>query len=357
MLKLVSVVGARPQFIKAAPVSRHIRKKHREILVHTGQHYDLNMSDIFFSELNIPVPDYNLGAGSGNHGRQTGEMLARIEEVLVCQKPDWVLVYGDTNSTLAGALAAVKLQIPVAHVEAGLRSYNRKIPEEINRLLTDHLSSILFCPSDGAVRNLAREGIASGVYKVGDVMYDAILECTELADRKSSVMERLNLREKAYLLVTVHRPSNTDACENLQKIFDTLCSLDFPVVFPLHPRTKRRMKEFGLEEELAKAKNILAIEPVGYFDMLILEKNALKILTDSGGVQKEAYLLGTPCITMREETEWLETVEAGWNVLVGTDAAQIRHAVWSPPPLGERPSFYGTGQAGRLIAEILSNQK
>ncbi len=357
MLKLLSVVGARPQFIKAASVSRYIRKKHCEILVHTGQHYDYGMSGIFFAELNIPKPDYNLGVGSGTHGKQTGEMLARLEEVLLSHRPDWVLVYGDTNSTLAGALAAVKLEIPVAHVEAGLRCYNRKVPEEINRLLTDHLSRILFCPSDRAVHNLAKEGITSGVYNVGDVMYDAILDYADISGRRSTIMERLKLKEKSFLLVTVHRPANTDVRENLQKIINGCGSLDFPVVFPLHPRTKRRIKEFGLEEKLAEAENILAIEPVGYFDMLVLEKNCLKILTDSGGVQKEAYLLGTPCITMREETEWVETVESGWNTLAGRDFNLIRQELRSPPPLGARTDFYGSGEAGRLISDILENQK
>lgn len=356
MLKLVSIVGARPQFIKAAPVSRHIRKIHREVLVHTGQHYDPGMSDIFFNELNIPRPDYNLEVGSGTHGRQTGEMLARIEEVLLSEKPDWVLVYGDTNSTLAGALAAVKLELPVAHIEAGLRCYNRKVPEEINRLLTDHISSVLFCPSELAVHNLAKEGIVSGVYNVGDVMNDAILEYADIADKRSSIIERLKIKKKTFLLVTVHRSSNTDISENLSRIINLLCSLEFPVVFPLHPRAKRRIREFGLEEKLAKAANILVTEPVGYLDMLALEKNSLKILTDSGGVQKEAYLLGTPCITLREETEWLETVETGWNVLAGTDPDKIKDAVCSPSPLGARPDFYGTGQAGSLISEILANQ-
>lgn len=356
MLKLVSIVGARPQFIKAAPVSRHIRKMHREILVHTGQHYDPGMSDIFFAEMNIPRPDYNLEVGSGTHGRQTGEMMARIEEVLLSEKPDRVLVYGDTNSTLAGALAAAKLESPIAHIEAGLRCYNKKVPEEINRLITDHLSSILFCPSELAVQNLAKEGIVSGVYNVGDVMNDAILEYADIADKRSSILEKLKISKKTFLLFTVHRSSNSDVCENLEKLINLLCSLEFPVVFPIHPRTKRRIREFGLEEKLTKAANILVTEPVGYFDMLALEKNALKILTDSGGVQKEAYLLGTPCITLREETEWLETVETGWNVLAGTDPDQIKHAVYSPPPLGARPHFYGTGQAGRLISEILANQ-
>lgn len=356
MLKLVSIVGARPQFIKAAPVSRHVRKMHREILVHTGQHYDPGMSDIFFAELNIPRPDYNLEVGSGTHGRQTGEMMARIEEVLLSEKPDRVMVYGDTNSTLAGALAAAKLSIPVAHIEAGLRCYNRKVPEEINRLTTDHLSSILFCPSELAVQNLAKEGIVSGVYNVGDVMNDAIREYADIADERSSILEKLKISQKAFLLFTVHRSSNTDVGENLRKIINLLCSLEFPVVFPIHPRAKRRIREFGLEEKLAKAANILVTEPVGYFDMLVLEKNALKILTDSGGVQKEAYLLGTPCITLREETEWFETVETGWNILAGTDPDQIKHAVCSPAPLGVRPDFYGTGKAGRLISEILADQ-
>ncbi|MBU4138641.1 MAG: UDP-N-acetylglucosamine 2-epimerase (non-hydrolyzing) [Euryarchaeota archaeon] len=312
-MKIVSIVGARPQFIKCAPLSRELRKVHHEILVHTGQHYDHDMSDIFFEELNIPKPDYNLGIGSGSHGEQTGKMLTEIEKVLLKEKPDLVLVYGDTNSTLAGALAAVKLHIRVAHVEAGLRSFDRNMPEEINQVLTDHISDILFCPTQTAVDNLSKEGITQGVHLVGDVMLDALEYNKTVAEKKSKILEVLGLKKDKYLVITIHRPSNTDSRENLNNIIKALREIGEAVVFPVHPRTKKFLQEYGLDFPA----NVRLMDPLGYLDMLKLMAGARKILTDSGGIQKEAYMLGVPCVTLRENTEWVETLEGGWNVLVG----------------------------------------
>jgi UDP-GlcNAc3NAcA epimerase len=319
-MKVVTVVGARPQFIKAAPVSRELRKAAVEILVHTGQHYDDKMSDVFFRELHIPTPDYHLGVGSGSHGVQTGEMLRRTEEVLLAEKPDVLLVYGDTNSTLAGALAAAKLHIPVAHVEAGLRSLNKSMPEEINRLLTDHMSDLLFCPTETAVDNLSREGITKGVHLVGDVMYDSVRFNLRLAEAGSQIVQELQLPPSGYALATVHRAENTDNPERLSAIFQALdlIAAELPVVMPLHPRTRRQLEMTGRSPA-----RVRLIAPASYLDMLLLEKNARVILTDSGGVQKEARWLCVPCVTLRNETEWVETVQSGWNVLVGTDTRRI----------------------------------
>ena len=321
-MKIVTVVGARPQFIKAAVLSREIRKDHTEVLVHTGQHYDQNMSDIFFEELGIPVPDYNLGIGSGPHGKQTGEMLAAIEEVLLNEKPDWVLVYGDTNSTLAGALAAVKLHISVAHVEAGLRSFNRRMPEETNRVLTDHASDLLLCPTQTAVDNLEKEGITTGVHLVGDVMYNALMWAA--AQRKEpSILDTLDLEPRKYLLATVHRAENTDDPARLSNILEAFNRAGETLVWPVHPRTRLKLQEMGWEP----AGHVKLIEPLGYLDMAQLQKHALIILTDSGGIQKEASWLGVPCITLRDETEWVETVKSGWNRLAGTKTEEILKAI------------------------------
>jgi UDP-GlcNAc3NAcA epimerase len=300
-VKIVSIVGARPQFIKCAPLSRELRKEHEEVLVHTGQHYDTKMSDIFFKELDIPEPDYNLGIGSGLHGEQTGKILSEIEKVLVKEKPDMVMVYGDTNSTLAGALATSKLYIRVAHVEAGLRSFDRQMPEEINRVLTDHISDLLFCPTQTAVENLAKEGITEGVHLVGDVMVDALEYNRNIAEEKSHIIEELGLEYGKYLVITVHRAGNTDSKENMSNIIGALEESGKKVVFPVHPRTEKFLREYGMWDSMPE--NVVVIEPVGYIDMLKLMSGAGKILTDSGGMQKEAYVLGVPCITLRENTE------------------------------------------------------
>ena len=348
-MKIVSVVGARPEFVQAAPVSRALRPRHQEILVHTGQHYDYEMSALFFQELGLPVPNYNLEVGSGLHGKQTGEILTRMEQVLLDERPDWVLVRGDTNSTLAGALAAVKLHIRVGHIEAGLRSFNRWMPEEINRILTDHISDLLFCPTPTAVNNLAAEGIRQGVHLVGDVMYEAILYNLTTAEAKSEALARLELMPREYLLLTVHRAENTDIEHNLKAILSAVNRLAEPVVFPAHPRTRKRLEQMGWQP----GPQVRLIEPQGYFDILVLEKNARLLLTDSGGMQKEAYCLGTPCITLREQTEWVETVEVGWNLLVGADTEGIMAAVRHFSPPAEHPSLYGDGKTGQAIVRVL----
>ena len=367
-MKIVTIVGARPQFVKSAPVSKALREfGHTEILVHTGQHYDDGMSAVFFRELEIPAPDVNLGVGSGSHCWQTGHMLIGIEEVLLTERPDRVLVYGDTNSTLAGALAAVKLHIPLAHVEAGLRSFNREMPEEINRVLTDHCADILFCPTETAVNNLRNEGFTNIVTNpsplipnpyslplvtnVGDTMYDAVLQFSEIARRQSTILKDLKLKPKKYLLATVHRPYNTDNPKNLQSILSAFLEINEPIIFPVHPRTRQCLINSKLDIQNSKLR---CISPVGYLDMLILEQNAKAILTDSGGMQKEAYFFGVPCVTMRTETEWVETVEAGWNVVVGADREKIVEAVGCLKSDNPRPEFYGDGRAGERIASIMS---
>ncbi len=351
-MKIASIVGARPQFIKCAPVSRELRKEHEEVLVHTGQHYDHGMSEVFFEELAIPKPDYNLGIGSGTHGRQTGAMLGAIEGVLEREKPDVVLVYGDTNSTLAGALAAAKLHIPVAHVEAGLRSFDRRMPEEVNRVLTDHASDLLFCPTKTAVANLAAEGVTEGVFLVGDVMLDAMNYNRGIAEERSRILEDVGVRPGEYLVVTVHRPSNTDDRENMAAILGALEETDRPVVFPVHPRTRKCLVGYGLLTKMPE--NVRVVDPLGYLDMIRLMAHAEKILTDSGGVQKEAYMLGVPCITLRENTEWVETVEAGWNVLVGAGREKIVDAIRHFSPGTRQKSVFGDGNASVLIGKILT---
>ena len=347
-MKVVSVVGARPQFIKCAPISRELRKNSEEIVIHTGQHYDINLSQSFFDELQIPNPDYNLGVGSGAHGYQTGAMIKFIEDILLIVNPDVVIVYGDTNSTLAGALAAAKLRIPLAHIEAGLRSYNKDMPEEINRVLTDHCSDFLFCPTETAVSNLKKENIYQGVYLVGDVMYDALLHNIDLA-QKSNILEQMHLEPRTYVLATLHRASNTDNSDSLKRIITGLSQVDNKVVFPVHPRTRKALEMFGI----SPGENILVTEPVGYLDFLKLESQAAAIVTDSGGIQKEAYLLCIPCITVREETEWVETVEDGWNVLVGTDTDLIIRTVLEFRPDRGRRQLFGNGTASRKIVQIL----
>ncbi|MBU4374031.1 MAG: UDP-N-acetylglucosamine 2-epimerase (non-hydrolyzing) [Candidatus Methanoperedenaceae archaeon] len=352
-MRVLSIVGARPQFIKCAPLSRELRKEHEEILVHTGQHYDHDMSEIFFEELNIPKPDYNLGIGSGSHGEQTGRMLIEIEKALLKEKPDMVLVFGDTNSTLAGALAAAKLHIKVAHVEAGLRSFDRSMPEEINRVLTDHISDLLFCPTQTAVDNLANEGIAAGVHLVGDVMVDALEYNLKIAEKKSGIIDELALEKGEYLVITVHRPGNTDSRENMTNIIEALGETGRVVVFPVHPRTEKYLREYGL----LMPENVKLIEPLGYLDMLRLMANAGKILTDSGGIQKEAYVLSVPCITLRKNTEWVETLEGGRNVLVGADKRKIVEAIQCfYPSAKQKDIFGGTGASGRILNAIANIQ-
>jgi UDP-N-acetylglucosamine 2-epimerase len=354
-LKVVSIVGARPQFIKVAAVSRELRKEHTEILVHTGQHYDANMSDVFFEELGIPEPNYHLEVGSGSHGAQTAAMLAAIEQVLLKEQPDWVLVYGDTNSTLAGALAAAKLHIRLAHVEAGLRSYNRAMPEEINRVLTDHLSDALLCPSQVAAGNLANEGITKGVVVVGDVMAEVLTMAAERARDQSRILEYLGLEERSYLLATVHRAENTDDPQRLRSIVAAFGRIEETIVFPAHPRTCKALKAIG--DPQAALPNIKVIDPLSYLDMVRLEGMARLILTDSGGIQKEAYWLGVPCITLREETEWVETVEMGWNILVGTNPDVICDVVRGFVPPAQSPPLYAQGQAAVQVVRCLIGAK
>jgi len=351
-MKILTVVGARPQFIKSAPVSKILCEAgHVEFLLHTGQHYDHRMSQIFFEEMGIPKPNANLGVGSGSHGEQTGQMLIQIEEILLAEKPDWVLVYGDTNSTIAGALAAVKLHIPIAHVEAGLRSFNRTMPEEHNRVLTDHCADLLFCPTQTAINNLTNEGISHGVYLVGDTMYDAVLQFSEIARQRSTILQDLELTSKEYLLATVHRPYNTDIPENLTSIISAFLEIDKPVVFPVHPRTRKAITTLGMN--IPTNSTLQLIEPVGYLDMLILEQNAQLMLTDSGGMQKESYFFEIPCITLRPETEWVETVEAGWNVLVGANKAEIIETIQNFVKPQRHPLLYGDGQASAHIINTL----
>ncbi len=349
-MKVVSVVGARPQFIKASVLSRELRKEHTEILVHTGQHYDENMSDVFFKELDIPEPEYNLGIGSGSHGQQTGAMLAAIEQVLLREKPDWTLVYGDTNSTLAGALAASKLNIKVAHVEAGLRSFNRRMPEEINRVLTDHIADLLFCPTQTAVDNLKSEGVVRGVHLVGDVMHEALLWAVERSKTTSTILSRLDLSPKSYRLATVHRSENTDDPDRLSGILQAFNRMPGPLVWPVHPRTRKKLAELDWQP----AAQVRMIEPLGYLDMICLQSNAQQILTDSGGIQKEACWLGVPCITLRDETEWVETVQSGWNRLAGARPDSILLAAstdWAPPSVANDPTQLVARQYIQLLVK------
>ena len=361
-MKIVTIVGARPQFIKAAMVSRAILEhnknnshKIQELLLHTGQHYDKNMSDIFFSGMGIPQPTWQLNCGSGTHGKMTGQMVIEIEQILMDTLPDYVLVYGDTNSTLAGALAASKLNIPIAHVEAGLRSFNKQMPEEINRILTDHMSSLLFCPTLAAVQNLRNEGIEEGVCPVGDVMYDAALSFGNIAESTSTILSDLTLKSKEFILCTVHRAENTDNEERIKQIIralDTIGAETYPVVLPLHPRTRKSLEKFNLLETVEKHPGIIITEPLSFLDMVMLEKHAHTILTDSGGVQKEAYFHQTPCVTLRDETEWVETVNAGWNQIAGHKADSIIDCL-NNVPQQKKIDEYGTGHAANTIVRLL----
>jgi UDP-GlcNAc3NAcA epimerase len=348
-MKVVTIVGARPQFIKAAAVSRVLRSLPHvhEVLVHTGQHYDANMSEIFFKELHIPEPDYNLEVGSATHGKQTGLMLDRIEQVLMKENPDWVLTYGDTNSTVAGSLAAAKLHLLTAHVEAGLRSFNRRMPEEINRIATDHISDLLFAPTQNALKLLAREGLAERAFFTGDVMYDSILFYNRLVNERHRPQSIGDL--ETFYLATIHRPENTDNAQRLKNIFAAFARLDKPVVLPLHPRTQKLIKNLSVGE------NVKIIEPVSYLQMIYLLKQCAMVLTDSGGLQKEAYFTGKMCVTLRDETEWVETLENGWNVIVGADTQKILQAVSRPVP-GSQLRAFGDGHAAEKVVEILTKK-
>lgn len=360
-MKICTIVGARPQFVKAAVVSAKFAELKKEfpdseeIIVHTGQHYDPEMSEIFFSELGIPREKYNLAVGSGKHGEQTAKMLHKIEEVLLAEKPDWLLIYGDTNSTIAGSLAAAKLQIPCAHVEAGMRSFNRAMPEEINRIVADHLSELNFCSSETALSNLKNEGRGHTAELVGDVMFDSTLKFSQIAEKRSEGLGKYGLAAGTkYFLMTCHRQENTDCIERLIEIVEAAneISRHFPIIFPIHPRTSNYLKNAGI----SFSKEVKIVSPVGYLDMLFLIKNARIVLTDSGGVQKEAFFLKTPCVTMRNETEWVETVSLGWNILAGAKKDQICNAVAkfaeNPPP-APKTSPYGDGNASEKIVRRL----
>jgi len=355
-MKIATIVGARPQFIKMAPLSKELNKYFEEVVIHTGQHYDYEMDDIFFEELDIKEPDYNLGVGSGTHGHQTGEMLEKIEDILIDEEPELVLVYGDTNSTLAGALAASKLHVDVAHIEAGLRSFNREMPEEVNRVLTDHTSDLLFVPTETGVENLEDEGITEGVFLVGDVMLDSLTLFKENAKDKSETMKEHGLKEKDFVLATIHRAENTDDRNRLKEIMEGFLESDEKILLLVHPRLEKYLKKYGLFSRLDESNEMILSDPVGYLEMLRLEKSAKKIVTDSGGVQKEAYFMETPCITLREETEWVETVEDGWNVLVDIEAGEIKGQIKGfEVGVKEQSYDFGGGKASENIVEKLKN--
>jgi UDP-GlcNAc3NAcA epimerase len=363
--KIITVVGARPQFIKAAPVSAALRDAgHHEVLVHTGQHYDHDMSSVFFEELGMRPPAHSLSVGSGLHGAQTGTMLAKIEEVLHTERPDWMLVYGDTNSTLAGALAASKMHIPVAHVEAGLRSFDVRMPEEVNRKLVDHLSALLLAPGTTAVANLEREGLSDGVHDVGDVMADALMHAAQARNCRDGLVDKLSLNPGSYLLVTLHRAQNTEDLSALRTLLDILCDRGETAVFPVHPRTASlvdAVTEAGFVARVRAAGSatrgpIIFTPPLGYLDMVQLERHARAIVTDSGGVQKEAYWLRVPCVTLRPNTEWVETVAEGWNRLAPLDdATSVALAIDAAQPLATHRPLYGDGKAAARIAALLDS--
>ena len=389
-MKIASIVGARPQFIKLAPLVKAIespietglKKEINHLIIHTGQHYDYQMNKIFFDELGLPKPDYDLRVGSGPHGWQIGEMMRKSEEILFKENPSLVLVYGDTNSTLAGALSSCKLGIPVAHVESGLRSYNKEMPEEINRILTDHCADILFCPTENAVSNLKKEGFTQIlnqgrlipsdffhsstkkyscplIINTGDIMYDTVLLGLKIAEKKSDVLRRFKLEKRKYFLATIHRAENADNPQNLSSIMEALLGIcqKIPVIFPVHPRTKKKMER--LPQFSTYIKHIQIINPVSYFDMLVLEKNAQKILTDSGGIQKEAYFFKVPCITLREETEWVETLEGGYNILVGTNKEKIIHSALSHSSKHSQSSpisVFGIGNSASVIINVIHSR-
>ena len=350
-MKIMTIVGARPEFIQIAPVTRAIRRRHTEIMVHTGQHYDENMSSVFFSDLGIPEPDVNLGVGGGGHGQMTGQMLMKMEAAMLEYAPDWVVVFGDTNSTIAGGLAAAKLHLPVAHIEAGLRSYDRKMPEEVNRVLTDHLSTLLFAPTAAAVENLAKEGITEGVKMVGDVRVDVVMQTVDRSKaRQAALLQATGLAAgEAFVLATIHRASNTDDRARLTEIVSAFNTLDLPVVLPVHPRLKKMMGEFGL----TFSGNVRPIDPIGFVDMVALLDSCRIVVTDSGGLQKEAYMLRRPAVTVRDTTEWIETVHSGWNRLTEPADFKAAAAAALAPPPAAHPDFYGApGVCERIVDEL-----
>jgi len=351
-VRLLTVVGNRPQFVKAAAVSGPLRERHTEVLVHTGQHYDHELSQVFFDELGLPAPDHHLALGTGSNTAQTARMLEALEPLLDCVAPDAVLVYGDTNSTLAGGLAAAQHAVPVAHVEAGMRSFDRAMAEELNRVLTDHLSTLLLCSSEVGRRNLEREGVSGKVSVVGDVMVDVAELVQPRARARTDVLDAHGLRSGDYALVTAHRAGNVDDPARLTRLVELLERLDRPTLFALHPRTRARLAAAGLDERLAASDGVHVTDPLGYLEFTALLCHAAVVLTDSGGVQKEAYLAGVPCVTLRANTEWVETVEAGWNALVDLDVERALAAAGREVPR-ERPALYGDGRAGeRVIAAM-----
>jgi UDP-N-acetylglucosamine 2-epimerase (non-hydrolysing)/UDP-GlcNAc3NAcA epimerase len=359
-VRVLTVVGNRPQFVKAAAVSTKLRERAEEVLVHTGQHYDRELSQVFFEELGLPPPDHELTAGSGSHAVMTGAIMTSLEPLVAEVAPDALLVYGDTNSTLAGALVAAKARVPLAHVEAGMRSHNRAMPEEINRVVADALSELSLCPTEDAVRNLAHEGLGETANLVGDVMADVALIFGPIAEQRSDALDRLGVDPRAYFVATAHRAGNVDEPGNLAKLVDVLVAVAerAPVVFAVHPRTRARLEGAALFDSLA-ARGIRAVDPLGYLDITKLVRNARAVVTDSGGLQKEAFLASVPCLTMRAETEWVETVETGWNRLVGLDAGAARAAIDSLPEPGERSSpaaeIYGNGEAGARVAAAIGD--
>ena len=352
-MRILTVIGNRPQFVKAAAVSRALRERHEELIVHTGQHYDDELSSVFFDELGLPAPDRQLGAGGGSNTQQTARILALLEDVLVEAHPDLVLVYGDTNSTLAAALAAAQAGVGLGHVEAGMRSFDRSMPEELNRVLCDHASDLLLCSTETALANLRQESAAGEAHLVGDVMADVSLAFRPLAEQRSTALADLGLAPRGYLLATAHRAGNVDDPVRLERLVELLESLPQPCVLPLHPRTAARLDAFGLRRRLQAAPGVRLLPPLGYLDFMKLVMHARAVLTDSGGVQKEAYLLGVPCLTLRESTEWVETVDAGWNTLVGLDRNAALAALERPGPGGERPELYGGGRAAQRVRAVL----
>jgi UDP-N-acetylglucosamine 2-epimerase len=352
-MRILTIIGNRPQFVKAAAVSRRLRERHEELIVHTGQHYDDELSRVFFEELAVPQPDRELGVGSGSNTSQTSRMLAALEPVIEELRPELVLVYGDTNSTLAGALAAAQAAVPVGHVEAGMRSFDPGMPEELNRVLADHASDLLLCSTETAVANLEREGARGQVELVGDVMADVSLAFRDVAEQRSSAVADRSLEPGSYLVVTAHRAGNVDDPERLRLLAELLEALPRPIVFPLHPRTRSRLEDAGMLESLERASGLELAPPLGYLDFLQLVRHSRAVLTDSGGVQKEAYLLGVRCVTLRDRTEWVETVETGWNTLVDLDRDAALAALDAEPP-AERPELYGGGRAAERVRDVVS---